>query len=101
MVHEIVVGVGTHERREFRDRLETVEVVLVAEERLPLVLALAPPRSPQCEQVAVGESELDRDDVSSHGWKPIDTGAKVVAGTGVADHVRGGGEDRQGDSNPS
>ncbi len=49
-----------------------VEVLVLAEERLPLVAGIAPAWSPQCVQVALGQPEPDRHDVSSHAAQPND-----------------------------
>ena len=72
MLDEVVVVVGSDERREFCDGGEPVQVFLVAEECFPFVVAFAPAGCPQGDEIAVGESEFDRDDVSSHGRKPIE-----------------------------
>ncbi len=69
MLDQVVVGVRSDEGREFRDGGEPVEVFLMAEKRFPLVVALAPAGCPQSDEVSVGESDFDRDDVSSHGRK--------------------------------
>ena len=71
MIHEIVVVVGSDERGELGDCFEGVKIFLVTEERLPFVIAFAPFRSPQGDEVAASETEFDRDDVASHGRKPI------------------------------
>ena len=71
VVDEVVLVGGAHERGELGDLGEGEQRVLVAEERLPLLAVLAPPRGPQRDEVALGERELDRDDVAGHGVHPI------------------------------
>ncbi len=70
MFDEVVVVVGPDERDELGDAGKPVEVLVQAEEGLPLVVTLTPPRCPQRDDVSVGQSELDRDDVSGHGSQP-------------------------------
>ena len=53
MVGEVVVGVRPDEGDQVGHRLERVEVVVLAEERLPLVVGVAPARGVQREHVAV------------------------------------------------
>ncbi len=73
MVDEVVVVVGADERGQLGGCIEPVQLVLVPEECLPLVVTVAPAWCPQGDQIAVGETELDRDDVSrSHDRKPIE-----------------------------
>ncbi len=67
MLDEVVVVVGADEGREFGDAGQDVEILVETEERLPLVVTLPPAGCPQGEAVSVGESELNRDDVSGHG----------------------------------
>jgi hypothetical protein len=67
VLDEIVVVAVADERGELGDTGQHVEILVESEEGLPLVVTLAPARCPQCEAVSVGESELNRDDVSGHG----------------------------------
>ena len=66
MVGEIVLVVVADEGGELGDAGKHVEILVQTEEGLPLVVAVAPARCPQCEAVSVGESQLNRDDVSGH-----------------------------------
>jgi len=72
MVGQVVVGVGPDERGQVGDRFKRVEILVLTEERLPLVALVAPAWSPQCVQVALGQPKPDRHDVSSHGAQPND-----------------------------
>ncbi len=67
VVLQVVPLCGADERRELRDLVEGEEVVVVAEERLPFLAVLPPPRGPQRDEVALGQRELDGDDVAGHG----------------------------------
>ena len=70
VVGEVVVGVRPEEGDQIGDRLEAVEVLVLAEQCLPLVAGIAPAWSPECVQVALGQSEPDLLDVSSHAAQP-------------------------------
>ncbi len=72
VVDQVVVGAGADECGQVGDRLEDVEVLVLAEEGLPLVAVGAPPRRPQCVHVALGQRQPDRHDVSSHAAQPND-----------------------------
>ncbi len=68
MVDQVVLLGGAHERGEVGGIRERVEIILVAEERFPLLAVLPPARCPQRHEIALGQSELDRNDVLSH-WR--------------------------------
>src|SRR3954469_7542097 len=72
MVGKVVVGVGLHECDQVGDGLEGIQILILAQERLPFVALVSPAWSPQCVQVALGQREPDRHDVSSHGAQPND-----------------------------
>ena len=72
VVGEVVVGVGPDERNQVGDRLEAVQIVVLAEERLPFVVGVPPRRSPQGVQIALGQPKPHGHDVSSHGAQPND-----------------------------
>jgi hypothetical protein len=72
VVGEVVVLVGPDERDQVGDGLERVQILVLAEERLPFVALIAPAWSPQRVQIALGQREPDRHDVSSHGAQPND-----------------------------
>ena len=67
MVAEVVRVVGADERGELSHLREGEERVVVAEEGFPLLAVFAPPRRPQRDEIALGERELDGDDVAGHG----------------------------------
>ena len=69
MVGQVVLVGGADERGELGDLGEGEQRVVVAEEGLPLLAVLPPARGPQRDEVARGERELDRDDVTGHGAK--------------------------------
>ena len=66
VVDEVVPLGGPHEGGELCDVREREEVVVVAEERLPLLAVLAPLRGPQRDEVTRGQGQPDRDDVTCH-----------------------------------
>src|SRR6478672_9101678 len=72
MVGEVVVGIGPDERGQVGDRFKRVAILVLTEEGLPFVALIAPAWSPQRVQVALGQPEPDRHDVSSHGAQPND-----------------------------
>ena len=70
MVGEVVVLAGPDECGQVSHRLEGIQIVVLAEERLPLIALITPAGSPQCVQVALGQPEPDRHDFSSHAAQP-------------------------------
>ena len=66
VVAEVVRVVGTDERGQLGHLREGEERVVVAEEGLPVLAVLPPPRRPERDEVALGEGELNGDDVAGH-----------------------------------
>lgn len=66
---QVVLGAGPDERRQFGDAGQPVQILLEPEEGFPLVVTLAPAWRPEGEDVSVGQSEFDGDDVSGHEQK--------------------------------
>ena len=67
MVDEVVLPGGAHEGDQCRDISEGEQILVVAEERFPLLAVLTPARRPQRHHVTGGHRQLDRHNVSSHG----------------------------------
>ena len=67
VVAEVVRVVGADERGQLGHLREGEQGVVVAEEGLPVLAVLPPPRRPERDEVALGERELDGDDVAGHG----------------------------------
>src|SRR5579875_2338250 len=61
-----MVVVRTHERHQVGNRLESVQVFILAQERFPLVAGIAPALGPQRVAVTVGQAQADRHEVGSH-----------------------------------
>jgi hypothetical protein len=78
VVGQVVVAVCPDEGGQVGHRLEPVEVLVLAEERLPFVTGVTPAGSPQCVQVALGEPDPDGHDVSSHAAQPNDGGCGAL-----------------------
>ena len=72
MIGQVVVVVGANERHQISDRLERVEVLVLAEERFPLVFGVTPEGCPQRVEIALGQPEPYRHDVCSHAAQPND-----------------------------
>lgn len=74
VVDQVVLGVGAHERDQVRDALEAIQVVVFAQERLPLVAGIPPARSPQRVAVTSGQAQADGYEVSNHAAQNSDGG---------------------------
>ena len=79
VVDQIVVGVGAHECDQVGDGLEGVQVLVLAQERLPLVAGVAPAGRPHGVAVTVGQAQADGHEVSSHAAHNSDDGASCPA----------------------
>jgi len=66
VVDQIVVGVRTHERDQVGDGVEDVEVLVLAQKRLPLVSGVAPAGCPYGVAITGGQAQADGHEVSNH-----------------------------------
>ena len=66
MVDQVVVRIGAHERDQVGDGLKAKQVVVFAQERLPLVAGVAPPGCPHGVAVTDGQAQADGQKVSNH-----------------------------------
>ncbi len=66
VIDQIVVGVGAHECDQVGDGLKAVQVVVLAQKRLPLVAGIAPAGCPHGVAVTIGQAQADGHEDSSH-----------------------------------
>src|SRR5690606_23111626 len=66
VVDQVVLLGGAHERGQPGGVRERVQVVLMTQERFPLLAVLPPPRCPQGDHVALWQPKLDGNDVLRH-----------------------------------
>ena len=71
VVLQIVLRAAPDQGQEFGGRIERVEVLVEAEERLPVVVVLPPTGRPEGRDVSLRETELDRDYVLGHAGQHI------------------------------
>src|SRR5215217_9490687 len=70
MVDQIVLFGSANESSQFGGIFEGVQVFFIAEESFPLFAVFTPARSPQGDQIALRQPELDRNDVLCHYYPP-------------------------------